>query len=537
MSLVHRAKVLIIDDREDLLRFCTRSLGSSYEFSHVSSGRDAAAELAENPGVEAILLDRDFSRADPSALLGPAEDARNEGLHILRWLRASHPGIPVLMVTGYRDLHTAMEATDLGADFLAWQDLVEQPQILKARLERTLELQGRRPDGILMRFREMGMVSESPAFSRTLMALHQACAGNAPILLLGETGTGKDTLASAVHTLSGDASRPYVSVNVAALNPNLIESELFGYARGAYTGAGRMGVGKLRFADGGTLFLNEVAELPVDLQAKLLTALERNEVVPVGEVNSYPARFRLICATSRDIGLLVQEGRFRRDLYHRIAWHTIMIPPLRERREDIPALVRTFLREAGQTRQGIVLGIAKEALEHLGELSWEGNVRELRATLEAASATARAVITLQDVREVVRRNEVLRRPACMPADAGGPEVERRLSACGPWLDPRSGVVVTPGTVVMPGITPSSSLAAAPEAGTAALSPVSADCETAAFGSLSFRDLTERYYRYLMRVTGGRLPEVARRAGIAKGTAYEWKNRFDPACSETEDETP
>ncbi len=499
MNAESRPRVLIIDDREDLLRFCTRSLGTSCEFARVSSAREAEAFLAAPPGAEAILLDRDFSRADPATLVGPVEDVRNEGLHILRWLRTAYPQIPVLMVTGHRDQHTAMEATDLGADFLAWQDLVEQPHILKARLERTLELQGGRPEGILLRFREMGMAAESASFCRTLVTLHQASAGSAPILLLGETGTGKDTLAFAVHTLSRDSSRPYVSVNVAALNPNLIESELFGHAKGAYTGAGRGGVGKLRYADSGTLFLNEVAELPVDLQAKLLTVLERNEVVPVGEVNSYPARFRLICATSRDIGRLVSEGRFRRDLYHRIAWHTITIPPLRERREDIPALVRTFLRESGQGREGDVLGIAREALEHLCGLPWEGNVRELRATLEAASATARAVITLQDVREVVRRSSALPPPGPLRVDS--PE-----AGAGP-----RGV---PGAAAW-----APDLAGGPDA--------------AVFGELTYRDVTERYYRYLLRVCGGRLSEVARRAGIAKATAYEWKNRFDPSSAQAD----
>ncbi len=485
MNVTAKPTVLVIDDRRDIFLFCERHLGDTYSFRLCPSGRKALAELpAGRPA--AVLLDRDFSQAAPADLLGPRDDVRNEGLHILRALRHLQPLLPVIMVTGQRDLATAIAAADLGAQFLAWEDVEAQPDQLARRLEQALDDCTANSDGVVAPFRRLGIVAESPAFVRALCALSKALPGRAPILLLGSTGSGKDTLAYAAHSLSGDPARPFIAVNVAALNPNLIESELFGHAKGAFTSAVQAHTGKLRAAHGGTLFLNEVGDLPLEIQAKLLTVLERQEVVPVGEVRSYPAECRLICATSRDLRRLVETGMFRLDLLHRLAWHTIELPPLGKRPEDIPALANAFLRATPVGRSGEVLGFTREAMEYLATLPWTGNVRELRGAIEAASALARHTVTVADVREVVRRLERLTAPDQKHHDAhvgGGGELtaseqERRKA------------------------------------------------EDFVFGGRTHEDLLSAYYFYLKKVSGGRLAEAARIAGIAKATIYEWRKRFE-----------
>lgn len=490
MADAHRRKVLVVDDRDDLVRFCERVLANGYDFVHVTDGLAAERMLDEHPDIAALLLDRDFSRADPVRLVGPPEDVRNEGLTILRRLRANARNLPVIMVTGFRERKMAVEVADLDADFLAWQDITEDPHILRERLAHAIERSGEREARVLGAFRSHGIVGSAPSFRKALLALHQAAMHDAPVLLLGETGTGKDVLAFAVHALSGDSGRPFVNINVASLSPALIENELFGHVRGAFTGADRDHPGRLRMAAGGSLFLNEIADLPLPSQAKLLTAIERKEVVPVGDVKTYPVDFRLISATAQDLRGMVAAGGFRRDLFHRLAWHQIEIPPLRERTEDIPELVRSFLHSVGQGREGGVVGIAREAVEYLCDCAWDGNVRQLRAVVESSCAVARYMVTLADVRQVLQRNDVVT-PGARGLRSGAP--------------PRAGLEEEIG------VEPAGS-----DRGTA---------EDLVFGTSDYRQLTASYYRYLDRVTGGRTPEVARLAGIAKATAYEWKDKY------------
>jgi DNA-binding NtrC family response regulator len=480
MTADQRPAILIVDDREELLRFCSRVLGEDFDFAGVGSGADAQRLLKSRDDIAAVILDRDFSHADPAKLIGPPADVRNEGLHILRWLREERADLPALMVTGYREQRSAMEAAQMGTDYLAWSDIAADPHLLRAMLDKALHRGGEDAAQILERFRACGLVVESPRFAQMLCQLYRAIPGKAPLLILGETGTGKDHLASVIHMLSTDADRPYVNVNVSALTGTLIESELFGHARGAFTGAHRDFVGKLRHAHRGTLLLNEVAELSLDIQAKLLAVLEHKEVVPVGDVQAYPADFRLIAATCQDLRRRVEENRFRPDLFYRLAWHTVELPPLRERREDIPALVRRFLCDAGSSNGDCTVGIAREAMEYLSELPWPGNIRQLRAVIEAASALASYVITLTDVRASTARMGSLLSSAV--ADGGA-----QLAGS-----------VTPEVMRH---------------------------EESVFGALSLEEVKLRYFGYLLRKTGNNVPQAARLAGVAKATAYQWVERW------------
>ncbi|MBK8164407.1 MAG: sigma-54-dependent Fis family transcriptional regulator [bacterium] len=475
--------ILVIDDRQDMFAYCERFLGDHFTFRYASGGRAAKALLAAQP-IAAALVDRDFSQAPADQLLGPREDVRNEGFAILRWLRTEHPDLPAMMVTGHRDAPTAEAAADLGADFLAWEDVAADPAVLRARLRRALDLRQVHNGTAVTAFRRLGLVAESTAFTRVLGNLYQALPGRAPILLLGPTGSGKDTLARAAHRLAGDPARPYVEVNIAALNANLIESELFGHAKGAYTDAKTATIGKLRAAHGGTLFLNEIGDLPSEIQAKLLTALERAEITPVGDVHSYPADFRLITATSRDLRQLVETGMFRRDLLYRIAGHTIEVPPLCERVADIPAMANAFLLASPAGRSGDVVGFAREAMECLTKLPWHGNVRELQRIVEVACANARHTVTTLDVCDAVRR----------------------LSFFAPPPDPT---------------------AAAAPAAASAVDPAQRrlEAEDSVFRGLDYDQLTRAYFFYLTRASGGQMIEAARLADISKSTIYKWRERY------------
>ena len=233
----------------------------------------------------------------------------------------------------------------------------------------------------------------------------RAAQSSSPVLLLGETGTGKELLAHAIHAASARAERPFVSVNIAAVPDSLLEAEFFGVAPGAYTGAERKGRdGKFRIADGGTLFLDEIGDMPIGLQAKLLRALQEGEIEPLGSNRIVSFDVRILAATSRDLAALVREGRFREDLFYRLNVLPLRLPPLRERRQDIPALLEVLAEDLAQRNQVAVPELSRAALELMCAQTWRGNIRELRNVLEQAamrsdSATVEADLVAQVLRE------------------------------------------------------------------------------------------------------------------------------------------
>ncbi|MEO0480201.1 MAG: sigma 54-interacting transcriptional regulator [Planctomycetota bacterium] len=241
-------------------------------------------------------------------------------------------------------------------------------------------------------------VGESPALLRSLHLLDRAGSADLPVLIVGESGTGKELVARAVYRQACDEGAPFVGVNVAALSPQLMESELFGYVRGAFTGADRDRKGLVREADGGVLFLDEITELPLELQAKLLRFLEERQVRPVGSDQSFDVDLRLVAATNRDPLAAVAEGRFREDLYYRLAVLRLALPPLRERIEDLPVLVEAFLREAAEANGGEARTARPELLMALSARSWPGNVRELRnVILRLDALTSGSEIGVEDL--------------------------------------------------------------------------------------------------------------------------------------------
>ena len=271
------------------------------------------------------------------------------------------------------------------------------------------------PGGTATASAETGLVGRSPAFMRVLDLVHRVAPSMTTALLLGESGTGKELVARAIHDASDRRERPFVPVECSGLTESLFESELFGHERGAFTGAIKQKLGRFELADGGTLFLDEVGDIPPMLQVKLLRLLETRTFRRVGSVEPQEANFRLICATHRDLGQLVAAGEFRQDLYYRICAFPIPLPPLRERRDDIPLLVETLLRRIPGAQH---LRLAEEAMECLRGYAFPGNIRELRNILERAALLADGPVIRPEHLPDACRQTAAARPAPAAADDG-----------------------------------------------------------------------------------------------------------------------
>jgi two-component system NtrC family response regulator len=303
------------------------------------------------------------------------------GIEVLRRIRKTSPDIPVLVITAFGNVETAVEAMKEGAyDFIGKP--FHRDQLLMA-VEKALERHRLTAEVRDLRIRASGVardiVSASPAMKRVLDMADRVARTDATVLITGESGTGKEAVARRVHVRSPRAEYPFVAVNCAAIPAELLESELFGHARGAFTGAVRDRLGRFRQAGGGTLFLDEVGEMPLPLQAKLLRVLQEKVVDEVGGDKPIPVDVRILVATNRDLPERIREGTFREDLFYRLNVVEIRVPPLRERPEDIPPLVTHFMREVSPDRR---ISVPPEVMEALTARPWPGNVRELRNACE-----------------------------------------------------------------------------------------------------------------------------------------------------------
>jgi two-component system response regulator AtoC len=367
-------RILIADD-DDALRE-SLELVLSAEGYEVVTARDGEAALAllEAQPVDLVLCDLRMPGLDGLALLP----------QIVRRL----PGVPVVLMSAYGSADLAVEAMQRGAyDYLAkpFQPSEVLLTLRKARERERL----RRANQILQRDvqRAVGdrpIVAASPAMIQVLEIVERAAEFKATVLLQGESGSGKEVIARAIHSQSPRRDEAFVAINCAAIPEALLESELFGHAKGAFTGADRSRRGLFSEADGGTLFLDEIGELPIALQAKLLRVLQEEEVRAVGESKPRRVDVRVLAATARDLETEVAAGRFREDLFYRLDVVRVKVPPLRERREDIPLLVDHFLRRAPETLGKGMRAIDDDALERLVDYAWPGNVRELENVLERA---------------------------------------------------------------------------------------------------------------------------------------------------------
>src|SRR6201995_4880522 len=367
--------LLVVDEDAAIRSACCEIASDLGLVPQTISGIDAARSLLRDQGVDILLLD----------LRAPLE----EGLSLLHEIKALNPSLVVVVMTAFATVPAAVEAMRTGAaDYLTKPFATDElTAVLERAMERrTTESESRRLRESLRSPQGLGnMIGRSPEMDKLYRILAKVAQSSHPVLILGESGVGKELVARSIHSNGPNADKPFVPIDCGSLVPTLMESELFGYVKGAFTGANRSKEGLLASAEGGTVFLDEIGELPLDLQAKLLRALQEKEVRPVGSTVAKPISGRVLAATNRDLAGMVERGSFRKDLYFRLNVVNLRIPPLRNRREDIAALAMHFL-ERMEKETGVVRTFSDSTLRVMSEYDWPGNVRELENAIERACA-------------------------------------------------------------------------------------------------------------------------------------------------------
>jgi DNA-binding NtrC family response regulator len=371
--------LLIVDDDRAVREAC-REVAQSLGFNvQVAESAETAYRLLDSHSTDAVLLDLRLPGAN--------------GLEALHAIKTHRSDALVIVVTGYGTVQSAVQAMKDGAyDYVTKPFSMEELRLLLERVAGHLKLKTENRvlrEAIKSRQGFGNIIGRAPEMEKIYRIIAKAGQSAHPVLILGESGTGKELVAKSIHFSGPFRNKPFIPVDCGSLVPTLIESELFGHVRGAFTGATHPKDGLLAIAEGGTVFLDEIGDLPIDLQAKLLRAIQEKEIRPVGSVKCVPINVRILAATNRDLERAVAEGTFRRDLYFRLNVLTLRIPPLRERRQDIPLLVAHFLERQGR-ETGTEKTISDDALKALLSYDWPGNVRELENCLERACALSSA---------------------------------------------------------------------------------------------------------------------------------------------------
>ena len=373
-------KILIVDDEEIVLKSCLRILGDGdYEVEAVQDGLEALRKI-EEIAYDILILDIMMPKID--------------GLEVLQRVKEMHPDIDIIMITGLSQIKTAVRAMKLGAfDYLpkpfdpdelrlVVQRAIERRRLLRENLDPK--------SAASLKYRFENIIGSSPPMQSVYRLIANCAPTNSTILLSGESGTGKELIARAIHFNSLRKDKPFVAIDCNSLSENLLESEMFGHIKGAFTGATSNKKGMFEMADAGTLFLDEIGNVSLSTQAKLLRVIQEREFKAVGDTRTKSANFRLIVATNKDLKAMVAAGTFREDLFYRINIFPIQIPPLKERREDIPALAFHFLNIFSKDVGKKVTEFSEGAMSLLANHDWPGNVRELE------NAVQRSVILATD---------------------------------------------------------------------------------------------------------------------------------------------
>ncbi|MBR6075028.1 MAG: sigma-54-dependent Fis family transcriptional regulator [Victivallales bacterium] len=411
-----KPKVLVIDDEKNTRDGLREALADDYDVLLAEDGVKGLALLDANPDVCIALTD----------LRMPGMD----GMDFIRTVTARKNAPLIIMLTAYGSVQTAVEALKVGAyDYLSKPVDLDN---LEMMLERGMKVLRDRAEknGAAHEGGAVNIIGSSAAMTAVLDSIRQVAATKATVLVTGESGTGKELVAQAIHKLSPRANKPFRPVHCAALSENLLESELFGHEKGAFTGANERVAGRFEMADGGTLFLDEIGEISLSVQVKLLRVLETRQFERVGGSETLTVDVRVVAATNRDLRAMVEQGTFREDLFYRLNVVNIRIPPLRERREDIPEILDFYLKKSAADNGKDVADISPEALGVLMAYDWPGNVRELRNCVERMVVFARgATLTMTDVPADIRSavGEQFETKAMPPKTTGAAPAEPQMS--------------------------------------------------------------------------------------------------------------
>jgi two-component system response regulator HydG len=394
IDLMKKNRVLVIDDSLAMAETVSRYL-STFAF------------VTESVGGGAVAIKR-FVAEPPDVVVTDLRMKDVDGLDVLDAMKRINPAIPVVIMTAFGTIDSAIEAMRRGAFHYLTKPF--EMEVLRLLIERACRENALRQENqqlrraVRKRFSSRNLLGDSAPMRKLRATIERVAGVGSPVLVSGETGTGKELVARAIHADGPRAEAPFVAVNCAALPESLLETELFGHSRGAFTGASQRRKGLVVEAEGGTLFLDEIGDMPLAVQAKLLRVLQSGEVRAVGSETVRMVDVRCIAATHRDLEELVREARFREDLFFRLDVLRVRVPPLRERRDDIPVLVELFLeRSARRVPKIAMAGFTHDALELLHQYSWPGNVRELENLIERLAVTASGrLVGVGEIREAVR---------------------------------------------------------------------------------------------------------------------------------------
>jgi DNA-binding NtrC family response regulator len=369
-----KKSILIVDDDKNTCKGIAEALSKAYITYDASNGLEALEVLGKNTDIELVLTD----------MIMPEMN----GIELLEKIRAANDDIVVILITGYSSIESAVEAMRKGA-----YDYITKPidlNKLEITIKNALENKRLRSENILLKqrikekFDTANLVGNSKKVQEIMELIRRVSSTKATVLIQGESGTGKELVANIIHYNSPVADGPFIKVNCSALAEGVLESELFGHEKGAFTGALYMKKGRFELANGGTLFLDEIGDLPPSIQVKLLRFLQESEFERVGGTKTIKVDVRIISATNKRLEDLVREGKFRDDLYYRLKVITIEVPPLRERKEDIPLIVDFYLKKFSEIHNKKVKGISPEAMRMIYSYDWPGNIRELINCIESA---------------------------------------------------------------------------------------------------------------------------------------------------------